>query len=287
MPVGEITEPEAERILAKTRCTVQIYTRNRTQARELKIYGSPFMVSVGYGETMCMMFERLVQQDDQEQEKVADKICEKYWKSCFNPKYDGTHTKTTLAIATTARAMKAIATTARASADDAPTPMTTARSSKDDEPQAKAMPKKEKQHETDEGGNTQPPSKKRRVINMLHETTKAITAEDEQSSLKHEFATPRASTSAQGPGPSLAVESPLIITPNPGGQKMATQILPVPTSPPRSFGPVPIFPFQPTKEPGPPTNGESMISILRALKAPLALENVIEEKKEEDAFRRQ
>ena len=79
---------------------------------------------------------------------------------------------------------------------------------------------------------------------MLHETTKAITAEDEQSSLKHEFATPRASTSAQGPGPSLAVESPLIITPNPGGQKMAIQILPVPTSPARAFGPVPIFPFQ-------------------------------------------
>ena len=84
MPLGEITEPEVKQIEAKTGCTVQIYTNKKTQARELKIYGSPFMVSVGYGETWSMMFESLVQQDDQEQEKVADKICEKDRESCFN-----------------------------------------------------------------------------------------------------------------------------------------------------------------------------------------------------------
>ena len=97
-------------------------------------------------------------------------------------------------------------------------------------------------------------------------------------------------TSAQGPGPSLAVESPLIITPNPGGQKMATQILPVPTSPPRSFGPVPIFPSQPTKEPAPPTKGAPQKKAsqreppLIVLQPPPGLEHVIEDKKEEDAW---
>ena len=97
-------------------------------------------------------------------------------------------------------------------------------------------------------------------------------------------------TSAQGLGPSLAVESPLIITPNPGGQTMATQILPVPTSPPRSFGPVPIFPSQPTKEPEPPTKGAPQKKAsqrepaLIVLQPPPGLEHVIEDKKEEDAW---
>ena len=152
------------------------------------------------------------------------------------------------------------------------------------------MPKKQKQPETDEGGNTQPPSKEHLpiVISLFHEIINAKKKEDEQSwdRVLHGFETPRASPHAQGPGPSLAMESPLIITPN----IVRGEILPVPTSPAQSFGPVPIFPFQPTKEPGPPMKGAPQKKAsqsappLKALKPPPGLEHVIEGKKEE-AFR--
>ena len=302
MPSGEITEPEVKQIKANTGCTVQIYINKLTQARELKIYGSPCMVSVGYGQTLGMMFDSLVQQDDQEQDKVADKICDKYWKSCFNPKLDGTHTKTTLATATTARAMKAIAKTARASADDAPTPMTTARASKDDEPtpmtlaraskddepQAKApmpppktpMPKKEKQHETDEGGNTQPPSEPQ-VIQLFEAIRLEKTKKDKPcwSSIEHAlFASPKSSTNAQGPGQSHAKDSPLIIPRNPGGQTMAIPTLFGPTPTAQVFGPVPTFPF-----PFQPTKNLDLQQTLAILKPPPGLEHVMKGTNEKDA----
>ena len=68
-------------------------------------------------------------------------------------------------------------------------------------------------------------------------------------------ATPRASTGAQGPRPPLAMESPIIITPIPAGLLVAKPFLPVPTSPPIQFGPLPIFPYLPMKAPGPPMKG--------------------------------
>ena len=274
MPYGEITSAEAKEIRDSTACSVEICTK---AARELRIYGSPAMLSSCYRKTFMLLSireHRIVDQGKQEHQKVQDRIeiLKKLWESC-------------------AVDAPSPMTTARPSADDAPTPMTTARSNKDGEPQANApmpppktpMPKKEKQHETDEGGNTQPPSEPQ-VIQLFDAIRDQKKADDQRfwSSIEREFRSPKASTSAQETGQSNAKESPLIIPPNPGGQTMAMQTLFVPTPTEHLFCPVPTFPFQPTKKPGPPTNGESR---MRILKPPPGLEHVIEEKKKEDAFR--
>ena len=274
MPYGEITSAEAKEIRNIFACHVEICTK---AARELRIYGSPEMLSSCYMKTFMLLSIRddpIEEQGKQEHQTVQDRI-ENIKKLLESGAVHAPSPRTT----------------ARPNADDAPTPTTTARSSKYDKPQANApmpppktpMPKKEKQHETDEGGNTQPPSEPQ-VIQLFEAIRLQKKAEDEQSwsSIEHAFASPKSSTSAQGPGQSHAKDSPLIIPPNPGGQTMAIQTLVVPTPPAQLFGPVPTFPFQPTKKPEPPTNGESS---MRILKPPPGLGHVIEEKKKEDAFR--
>ena len=255
MPYGEITSAEATEIWNSTGCEVEICTR--TSPRELRIYGSPEMLSICYRETFM-----LLKQGHQKGTKRAPKGHQKGWESC-------------------AVDAPLPMTTADPSADDAPTP-----TNYDDhehvptfrygEPQANApmpppktpMPKKEKQHETDEGGNTQPPSEPQ-VIELFGAIHKEKGADDERywSGIKGALASPKASTRAQETGQSNAKESPLFITPKPGGQTMAMQTPFERTSTADVFDPVPTFPFQPG-----------------ILKPPPGLEGVIA-KTEEYAFR--